>query len=202
MIKVADNVHTLILVGASTGGPKALTELFAHLPCFPGVACCVVQHMPAGFTYNLAKRLNDLSAWRVAEGVDGGVIEAGGAYVAPGGCQMRIEESGAALRMSVQREVGGHLHQPSVDVLFASAVALSYKVRLFGVILTGMGRDGAVGLKAIRERGGFTIAEGPETATIYGMPRAAWESGAAAVRLPLHEIPACLIEQVHFANGR
>ncbi|TDY50498.1 two-component system chemotaxis response regulator CheB [Alicyclobacillus sacchari] len=194
-------MSSLILIGASTGGPKALTELFSRLPAIPGAACCVVQHMPAGFTYNLAKRLNDLCAWRVAEGADGVRIEAGAAYVAPGGCQMRIVESGTVLQMSVQKEVGGHLYHPSVDVMFVSAAALSNKIRLFGVILTGMGRDGAVGLKAIRERGGFTIAEGPETATIYGMPRAAWESGGAAVRLPLPEIPGCLIEQFHLANG-
>jgi two-component system, chemotaxis family, protein-glutamate methylesterase/glutaminase len=187
-----DTVETVIVVGTSTGGPKALSEFFGSLESFENVAICIVQHMPAGFTANLAKRLNDLSDWTVVEGSDGECLKAKCVYIAPGGMHMRLDPKLTGVHLSVKKEqpVGGH--QPSVDVLFQSADKLPVSVRVIGILLTGMGRDGAEGLLGLRLRGRYTIAESEETAVIYGMPKAAVERGAAAEVAPLWKIPALL----------
>ncbi|MFB5191449.1 CheB methylesterase domain-containing protein [Alicyclobacillus fastidiosus] len=192
-------LRALVVIGTSTGGPKALTELFSALPAVDGVACCVVQHMPAGFTANLAKRLNENSEWAVAEGRDGEFVQAGHAYIAPGGMHMRVQSPSQGLSLSIRREepVGGH--QPSVDVLFHSTTDLAHRLRLVGVLLTGMGKDGADGLWQLRQSGALTIAESRETAVIYGMPRAAVERGAAMEIAPLSSIPNLLLANLQRA---
>ncbi|WP_067617164.1 CheB methylesterase domain-containing protein [Alicyclobacillus acidiphilus] len=189
-------LRALVLIGTSTGGPKALTELFSHWKAVDGVACCVVQHMPPGFTANLANRLNQLSEWTVDEGVHGQPLVEKHVYIAPGGYQMRVTGSHSALQLAIAREdpVGGH--QPSVDVLFDSAIPLASSLQLVGVILTGMGRDGVKGLGGIRDVGGYTVAESAESALIYGMPRVALESGAAMAGLPLSAISNWLTERL------
>lgn len=186
-------VRALIVIGASTGGPKALTELFSSFDARDGVACLVVQHMPPGFTANLARRLNDSSTWTVWEGFDGASIEERQVYVAPGGKQMRVlHDTGGLLTLSISREEAVQGHQPSIDALFHSVASLSARLSLAGVILTGMGRDGALGLSEIRRCGGYTLAESAETAVIYGMPKVAAEEGAAIDVAPLSNIPEFL----------
>ncbi|WAH35386.1 CheB methylesterase domain-containing protein [Alicyclobacillus dauci] len=187
-----ESVRALVVVGASTGGPKALSDLFVHLPALGGVACCIVQHMPAGFTANLAKRLNDTTAWTVSEGRDGDILKPGSVYVAPGGLHMRVSVERNHLCLSVRKEEPVRGHQPSVDVLFHSTACVPPHIPLVGVLLTGMGRDGAEGLSYIRKRGGFTVAESQESAVIYGMPKAAVENGAAMVVEPVWKIPDVL----------
>lgn len=180
-------VETLIVIGTSTGGPQALTELMQRLPGLQRAACCIVQHMPAGFTANLAKRLNQVSSWNVKEAEDGDVMRAGSAYVAPGGFQMRVSDVPGAPRLAVAPTGLFNGHQPAVDILFDSAVQW-WKGPLVGVLLTGMGKDGAVGLKAIRDAGGYTIAEHESSCIVYGMPKAAVTIGAAIEVAPLPDI--------------
>ncbi|MFD1674684.1 CheB methylesterase domain-containing protein [Alicyclobacillus fodiniaquatilis] len=186
-------VHALVMIGSSTGGPSALTDLLRSFDPVPGVACCVVQHMPRGFTANLARRLNDCSRWQVVEAQDGVQVRAGVVYVAPAGRQMRLGKQNEILALYVQKGEPVSGHQPSVDVLFHSAAMSPFRdLTLIGVLMTGMGRDGAQGLLALRAFGGLTIAESEATAVIYGMPKAAIEAGAAMEVLPRQEIASLL----------
>lgn len=182
-------VRAIVVIGTSTGGPRALTELFRSLPVLPSVTCCIVQHMPAGFTANLAKRLNELSAWSISEGQSGTELRSGHAYIAPGGMQMRVENDCGRMKLHISKDLPVCGHQPSVDVLFNSVVACSQSFCCtVGVILTGMGRDGAAGLRNLRDHGAYTVAESEETAVIYGMPKAAVACSAAVDVVPLPKI--------------
>jgi two-component system, chemotaxis family, protein-glutamate methylesterase/glutaminase len=182
----------LVLVGASTGGPRALHEIIPRLPVGFSAAVVVAQHMPAGFTAALAERLDRASELPVREAVDRALLHAGTVWIAPGGKQTTVEripgEGRCRLRVSPP---GNHLHRPSVDLLFHSAVR-AVGGRSIGVVLTGMGSDGAEGLRAIREAGGQTIAESARSAVIDGMPRSA--RPAARYVLPLDRIAAALAE--------
>jgi two-component system, chemotaxis family, protein-glutamate methylesterase/glutaminase len=184
----------LIAIGTSTGGPQALTTVFSKLPVISGASCVIVQHMPKGFTANLAKRLNYLSGWTVKEAEDGESISEGVAYIAPGGFQLRVYDSGAESLLSVVSDGPVNGHQPSVDSLFYSVVK-SWGGSVIGVIMTGMGKDGALGLKEIRNRGGHTIAQSEESCVVYGMPRAAVSLGAVDVVTPLSEIASAIVKK-------
>lgn len=185
--------QTLVVIGTSTGGPRALKQIFTALPVLDGGTCCIVQHMPVGFTANFAKRLDASSAWCIREGRHGDQLENGTAYLAPGGMQMRVAGKEDSLHLNIAKEESSDYgHQPSVDVLFKSAARLCPRMDVVGVLLTGMGRDGVAGLADIHNRGGYTIAEAEESAVIYGMPKAAAERGAASTIVPLWEIPKLL----------
>src|SRR5579875_2149795 len=177
----------LILVGASTGGPQALATVFAELALLPYTACLVVQHMPAGFTGNLARRLDQFSKWCVKEAVDNEILQSGTVYIAPGGQHLQIKSAGGRTRLMVHRDQPVNGHQPSIDILFGS-VARTWTGPVIGVLMTGMGKDGAKELKTIRSIGGYTIAEAEETCVVYGMPKAAVQIGAADSITPLPEI--------------
>jgi two-component system, chemotaxis family, protein-glutamate methylesterase/glutaminase len=181
----------IIAIGASTGGPRALTEILPRLPANLEAGIVVAQHMPPGFTGTFAERLDDRCALRIAEATDGDRIEPGSALIAPGGKQMRVERQGNDLVVRVSPSIASMLHHPSVDVLFES-VAAAAGARAVGVVLTGMGQDGAIGLRAMREAGARTFAESSDTAVIYGMPRAA--QPAAERVLPLDRVAPALIE--------
>ena len=176
----------IVAIGSSTGGVEALLTMIERLPanCAPTV---ITQHMPASFTKSFAERLNRASAATVSEACDGDPLVPGRVYVAPGG-DFHLEVEGTRhLRCKVTRgdPVSGHC--PSVDVLFNS-VARCAKDRSVGVILTGMGRDGANGLLAIRQAGGRTLGQDEATCVVYGMPRAAHELGAVERQLPLERL--------------
>lgn len=176
----------IVAIGSSTGGVEALLTMIERLPanCAPTV---ITQHMPASFTKSFAERLNRASAATVSEARDGDPLVPGRVYVAPGG-DFHLEVEGTRhLRCKVTRgdPVSGHC--PSVDVLFNS-VARCAKDRSVGVILTGMGRDGANGLLAIRQAGGRTLGQDEATCVVYGMPRAAYELGAVERQLPLERL--------------
>lgn len=176
----------VIGIGASTGGVEAIRELLSALPAdMPPIL--VVQHMPGLFTGPFASRLDGLCALRVKEADDGELLQPGTAYMAPGGRQFEIGHIGPNLvcRIGGEERVSGHV--PSVDVLFRS-MARTCPLGSLGVILTGMGRDGAAGLLDIRLGGGHTIGQNEATSVIYGMPRAAFEIGAVERQLPLHAI--------------
>lgn len=178
----------LCVIGASTGGPAALQALLEALPANFPVPIAIVQHMPPGFTRPFAARLDGLCRLRVREAEAGLRLEPGLAVIAPAGRHLRL---GAALGVLLDDEARGARHVPSVDVLFRSA-AVARPGAVLGVLLTGMGDDGAEGLSLIRAQGGLTIAESEESCAVYGMPRAAVQRGAAQFVLPLPEIRGVL----------
>lgn len=176
----------LIAIGASTGGVEALITLLSEFPqnCAPTV---ITQHMPATFTKSFAERLDRLCAPRVSEAVEGAPLVAGQIYLAPGSIAHLQVGSGKKLvcRLTPSGPVNGH--RPSVDVLFKS-VAETAKSQAVGIILTGMGRDGADGLAAMRQAGARTIGQDRATSLVYGMPRVAYEIGAVEKQMPLKKI--------------
>ena len=181
----------LAVIGASTGGPQALQEVLAALPGDLPLGVLVAQHMPEKFTRAFAERLGRSSAFTVAEAAEGDLVAAGRVLVAPGGhhLELRRERGTGTLRVALAPpEVGGSARYcPSIDRLFTSA-ALAMPRRLCAVVLTGMGNDGAAGLRAVKAAGGLTLAESERTAVIYGMPRAAVATGMVDQSLGLSEI--------------
>ncbi|MCX7656975.1 MAG: chemotaxis response regulator protein-glutamate methylesterase, partial [Treponemataceae bacterium] len=181
----------LIAIGASTGGTVALESIFRQLPAhLPPLL--VVQHMPANFTRQFAQRLNEISALQVKEAEDEELIEAGTAYVAPGGYHMEVRRKGASLFIHLNQKERVHYQRPAVDPLFYS-VAQEVGKNALGILLTGMGRDGAAGLLAMKESGARTLAQDEASSIVWGMPRAAVELGAAHKVLDLTAIPQEII---------
>ncbi|MBD7909872.1 MULTISPECIES: chemotaxis response regulator protein-glutamate methylesterase [Clostridium] len=173
-----------IVVGASTGGPKALQKVLTEINSDIGVPIFVVQHMPRGFTKAFADRLNGICKLRTLEASHGMLVENNTIYIAQGGYHMTI---GKDNRIWLNEEPAIWGVRPAVDKLFESAVKV-YGGNLLSVILTGMGRDGASGTEIIKDNGGITISEDESTCTIYGMPRAAYETGKVDMVLELQEI--------------
>lgn len=173
-----------VVIGASTGGPRVLYDLITKLPFDLNVPVFVVQHMPAGFTQAFADRINRSSRLTVVEAKDGDIIKPNYVYIAPGGYHMYVNKSNIRLDLSPAI----HGVRPAVDKLFISA-AKAYNGKLIGCILTGMGKDGADGIKAIRNLGGYTIAQDEYSCTVYGMPKAAFETGCIDIVLPDSKIP-------------
>ncbi len=171
-----DPSRYLVAIGSSTGGTEALRELLQNVPSdFPPVA--IVQHMPPGFTKSFAERLNDYSEMTVSEAVDGDVLEPGRAFVARGGVQMSVVRSGGRLCLKTGTDELVNRHCPAADVLFESVAELVGK-KAVGVILTGMGADGAEGLLKMRQHGAITIGQSEASCVVYGMPKVAAEIGA------------------------
>lgn len=180
-------VETLV-IGASTGGPPALTRLLTALPPMLSVPIVIVQHMPPGFTEPLAERLNLLSPFEVKEARDGDLLRPGRVLVARAGYHLTFESRGERRMVRLdRRQRGGTSHMPSVDVAMLSAVRV-FGSRAMGILLTGMGADGAEGMAAMRAAGSHTIAEAESSAVIFGMPRAAIEAGGACEVLDLGRI--------------
>ncbi|WP_139904146.1 protein-glutamate methylesterase/protein-glutamine glutaminase [Clostridium thermarum] len=181
-----------VVIGASTGGPKALYTVITALPANIGVPIFVVQHMPAGFTKAFADRLNANSDLTVVEAGNGQYIEKNTVYVAPGGFHMELTRD---KRIELNKEPAIWGVRPAVDKLFMTAAEV-YGSNLVSIVLTGMGRDGAAGTVEIKKKGGITISEDESTCTIYGMPKAAYETGMVDEVLPLGEIPAEIVTLV------
>lgn len=184
----------IVALGSSTGGPKALQEILPLLPDDLPVPILIVQHMPAGFTAPFAQRLNSLCSVTVREATQHEPLDPGVVYIAPAGMHMTVERpTEARTYISLDTQPENSLHIPSVDILMQS-VATAYKNLAMGVILTGMGSDGAQGMKAIHRYGGFTIGQDEATCTVYGMPRACAELGALTRVVPLNQIPAQIVQ--------
>jgi two-component system, chemotaxis family, protein-glutamate methylesterase/glutaminase len=167
----------IVLIGTSTGGPNALQTVLTKLPESIDVPIVIVQYMPPGFTSTLANRLNSLSKITVKEAEDGEILQNGTAYIAPGGYHLTLESIGNKVRAHIDMSTKGCLHCPSVDLLLSSAVVLREFAKIV-VIMTGMGSDGASGLKHLKKNGGVkAIAESQETCVVFGMPRAAIATG-------------------------
>jgi two-component system chemotaxis response regulator CheB len=181
----------VVIIGASTGGPRALNTLITQLPAELPAAVVIVQHMPAGFTRSLAERLDSLSQLAVKEAAPGDKLETGRALIAPGGFHLTFDSAGSA---AVNQNPPVHGVRPAVDVTMAS-LAQHFGPATLGIVLTGMGCDGALGATLIRAAGGRMIAEEESTCVVYGMPRSVIEAGQADQIAPLHKIAAA-IEQI------
>ena len=182
----------IILLGASTGGTEALRTVLARLPAtLPGIA--IVQHIPPVFSKTFADRLNDLCEIEVREAVDGDRLKPGLALVAPGNFHMMVQWVHDHYQVRVASGPAIWHQRPAVDLLFKSAADAGAGPHAVSGILTGMGREGAEGLLKLRERGAVTFAQDEATCVVYGMPRAAWENGAAQRQLPIDRVADFLI---------
>ncbi|MEW6574601.1 MAG: chemotaxis response regulator protein-glutamate methylesterase [Bacillota bacterium] len=189
---LAESTDKVIAIGASTGGTEAIRRILRVFPAtVPGVV--VVQHMPAGFTRHFAESLNEVCMMEVKEAQTGDRVMPGRALIAPGDRHMKVRRSGGIYLVDCQtgEKVCGHC--PSVEVLFQS-VAQQVGPNAIGVILTGMGSDGADGLLAMRRAGARTIAQDEATSVVFGMPKVAYERGGAEFLLPLNAIPKTIID--------
>jgi two-component system chemotaxis response regulator CheB len=180
----SDRDVAVLAVGASTGGPQALAALLSDVPADTAAAVVVVQHMADGFMEGLVAWLDDISPLPVVLGCHGDRMEPGTVTVSPSGVNLIVHER---LRLSTEPPAPGQYHVPGIDATFSS-VARAYGTRAVGVLLTGMGRDGAFGLKQIRDSGGLTIGQDEATSAIYGMPAAAMSADAVDIQLPLPDI--------------
>ncbi len=191
---------TVVALGTSTGGPKALQEI---LPLFPGdlqVPVLVVQHMPVGFTGPFAKRLNGISRIKVQEAIQEEELQPGVVYIAPAGQHMTVYRRGTSrIALRLGRTPEGLLHMPSVDVMMSS-VAEVFRSLTLGVIMTGMGADGVKGMIAIRQQGGFNVGQDEHSCTVYGMPRSAAEAGVLHRVVPLMQIPDQIMQLTHYRS--
>lgn len=179
----------VVAIGSSTGGPQALATLLAELPTDLTAAVVVVQHMAEGFMEGLAGWLDGICPLPVAVGVHGRRLQPGTVTVAPSGVNLVVHDQ---LRVTMHEPPRSQYHVPGIDATFTS-VADAVGERAVGLLLTGMGRDGAAGLKRMRDRGAFTIAQDEETSAVYGMPAAAMAMGAVERQLPLSEIGSALL---------
>jgi two-component system chemotaxis response regulator CheB len=178
-----------VVIASSTGGPRALTAVLPRLPRSLPAAVLVVQHMPTGFTKSLAQRLDGISPLRIDEAEDGEPVVHGRVYIAPGGRHMSVCETPGGRRIALSSEPAVWGVRPAADVLFRSAANV-FGASSVGVVLTGMGRDGADGIRAILAAGGRAVAQDRETSTIFSMPNAAIELGGATIVRPLTAVGA------------
>lgn len=185
----------LVVIGASTGGPKAVLEVMRDMPIDLPVAFLIVQHMPEGFTLSFAERLSWQSGIRTKEVENDDVILAGKAFVAPAGYHMLLEKQAEEVRVKLNQDERVNFVRPSIDVTMNSATEVFGK-NIIGVILTGMGHDGLEGARRIKQKGGFIIIQDEESSVIWGMPRAVYEAGLADRVLPLSKIAPVIVEEI------
>lgn len=189
-----ETTHKIIAIGASTGGTQAIEHVLTQFPVnSPGTI--IVQHMPKGFTYSFAQRLNNICKIQVREAKNGDIVAPGVALIAPGNHHMLLKRSGASYSVVVKDGPAVHYQRPSVDVLFQS-VAQNAGKNAVGVILTGMGSDGARGMKMMQEAGSHTIAQDEHSCVVYGMPKEAVKIGAVDEVLPLNQIPQAIFDSL------
>ncbi len=194
------STEKLICIGASTGGTEAIKEILTRMPAdSPGIV--ITQHMPAGFTSSFAARLNGLCQMTVQEAVHGGRILPGHAYIAPGGKQFRVEKSGANYLCVVEDGELVNRHKPSVEVLFQS-VARVVGRNAYGIMLTGMGGDGARAMREMKDAGSYNYVQDEASCIVFGMPREAILHGAADEILPLTEIASALLRKLAGSTDR
>ncbi|MFN3603146.1 MAG: chemotaxis response regulator protein-glutamate methylesterase [Leptonema sp. (in: bacteria)] len=182
----------IIAIGASTGGTVAIEFILSNLPKnIPPIV--VVQHMPMGFTYQFANRLNEISNLEVKEAQEGDLLEIGKVLIAKGGYHLKVIRKGNHTYTHLDTGEKVYFQKPSVDVLFYS-VAENFGKNSIAILLTGMGRDGSTGLKKIKELGGYTIVQDEESSIVWGMPKAAIDLGAHNEILPLNQIPQKILK--------
>ncbi|WP_027084322.1 protein-glutamate methylesterase/protein-glutamine glutaminase [Cohnella panacarvi] len=196
--EASTDFNHIVVIGTSTGGPRALHEVLTGIPEQFAAPILIVQHMPPKFTHSLAQRLDSFCSIHVREASDGEIVESATAYIAPGGKHMLlVKDAKGTYRIKLTEDPSVSGHRPSVDVLFESA-AQHAGLKRHAVLMTGMGSDGAKGMKALQASGALTtIAEAEETCVVYGMPRSAVELGAASHVLPLQSISSVLVREVN-----
>ena len=193
------STEKIVFIGASTGGTEATKEVLMNLPA-DAPAVVITQHMPAGFTRSYAARLDGLCRIRVKEAVDNERVLPGHAYIAPGGLHLSVERSGANYVARVRDGDPVNRHKPSVEVLFESAARVVGQNAL-GVMLTGMGADGARAMKTMKDAGSYNICQDEASCVVFGMPREAIAHGAADEVLPLQRIAPALLERLRTTVG-
>lgn len=187
---------SVVAIGVSTGGPKALQDVLPSLPEDFPASVLIVQHMPKGFTGPFAERLNQLSKMEIKEAEHGEVIKAGTGYMAPGGLHMRaVKKRVTEVNIELSDQPADLLHRPSVDVMMLS-VAQAYAGRCLGVIMTGMGSDGLEGMRAIKKSGAKTLAQDEESCVVYGMPKAVVDEGLADKVVSLSSMAGEIVNMV------
>lgn len=191
----------VVAIAASTGGPRALADLMPSLPHDLGAAVIIVQHMPAGFTESMAQRLDRLSALPVREARTGDAISSNRVYVAPGGQHLLLHEGPGDPRLALTSDPPRHGVRPCADLLF-QGVARRFGANAVGVVLTGMGRDGAEGLRLVRSAGGFAVVQDEPTATVYGMPKAALAHAGADEVASLSDLPSVIVRALAARGAR
>ena len=187
----------MVVLGTSTGGPRALQGLLPELPGDLPVSMIVVQHMPPGFIAPFVKRLNGLSRVTVCEARHGETIVPGTVYIAPAGCHTTLVRNSSQVSIRLSDTPAGTAHKPSVDVTMRS-VAEVFGMYTLGIILTGMGSDGLEGMTAIQEAGGLTIGQDEATSAVYGMPRCCAERGILKRVVPLEQVPRHILQAIHY----
>ncbi|MEW5893212.1 MAG: chemotaxis response regulator protein-glutamate methylesterase [Pseudomonadota bacterium] len=192
--RVLHNTERVIFIGSSTGGTEALKEVLTRMPA-DSPPIMMTQHMPEAFTKSFAQRLDSLSALKVKEGEHNERLLPGHAYLAPGHSHMLVRRSGSNYYVELSQSAPVNRHRPSVDVLFHSA-AQAAGHNAIAVILTGMGKDGAAGMLAMRQAGAYTIAQDEATCVVYGMPKAAVEIGAVLEVAPLQSIAGRILDRL------
>jgi len=184
----------LVAIGTSTGGPQALQTVITRLPGNLPCGVVIVQHMPAGFTKSLADRLNSISEIAVKEAENDEIIKPGQVYIAPGNFHMRIAPAGNGRKIVLSQEPPVGNHRPAVNVMFDSVA--QFGKDLVSVIMTGMGSDGCEGMKKIKAKGGYSIAQDENSCVVYGMPKAVVDAGLADEVKPLTKIAEAIVEAV------
>ncbi len=195
--KVGNFKADILVIGVSTGGPNALIELIPNLPANLNVPILIVQHMPPVFTASLAANLDRKSPLTVKEGAEGDCVEANTVYIAPGGKHMVIRQEGVTRRLAVNEDPPENSCRPAVDVLFRS-VSNVYGSHILSVIMTGMGNDGAQGVKYIKNKpGNLCLTQSSDTCVVYGMPRAVDELNLSDEKVPLNQLATRITELVN-----
>ena len=186
----------IVAIGVSTGGPPAVQKLLAGFPKNFPASILIAQHMPATFTGPFAKRLDSLCAIAVKEAEHGEKIQPGCAYIAPGGKHLLLERRGATPELAISSEPESELYKPSATILMNSVARINPRKTL-GVILTGMGSDGCLGVKTLKENGGYILAQSEASCVVYGMPKAIVDAGLADQVLDLDDMAAAIIAVVY-----
>ncbi len=192
-------VRNLVVIGASTGGPKAILELVQGLSAELPACFIIVQHMPKGFTMSFAERISWQSGMRAKEAEEGDELVEGKIFVAPAGYHLTFDRQGEALHIHLNQDPLVNFVRPSIDVAMFSA-AEAFGKNCVGVVLTGMGKDGADGSRKIKEAGGKVIIQDEKSSVVWGMPRAVFKEGAADAVLPISEIPGAIARYVNMAE--
>lgn len=192
---VSRQLDRVIVVGTSTGGPQALTQLLAALPADLPAPVVIVLHIPPGYTAPLAARLNQASPLDVVEASQGLILRPGLVVLAMAGLHLRVHGTAERASLELDPDPYDSLHRPSVDILFESAARV-FGARTLGIVLTGMGDDGLIGARAISAAGGQVLTEAEATCVVYGMPRVIKEAGFSTAEHPLYDLPAAIIARL------
>ncbi|BAA29571.1 protein-glutamate methylesterase/protein-glutamine glutaminase [Pyrococcus horikoshii] len=199
-VKPSVPARIAVAIAASTGGPQSLLKIFPKFPEDLKAGILLVQHMPPGFTRSFAKRLDSVSKIDVKEAEEGDVVEEGKAYVAPGDYHMEVTLRAGKPVITLNKKPKIHGVRPAADPMMITAAQV-FGRRTVGVVMTGMGRDGAQGIVEIKKKGGITIAQDEKTSIIFGMPKAAIETGMVDYVVPLEKIPETVVKAVEIIRG-